>query len=66
MKKPNKFGRPAGVLNIGMSIVTALLISFGFLGYLKYGDDVAGSLTLNIPQDKMYSRNAIDFTLYNR
>lgn len=53
MKNPSDFSRPAGVLNIGMTIVTTLYIAFGFFGYLKWGEDVAGSLTLNLPQSEM-------------
>jgi len=50
MKKPGQFTKPFGVLNVGMTIVTCLLLVMGFLGYLKYGDEVEGSLTLNLPQ----------------
>lgn len=50
MKKPLKFDTPVGVLNIGMVFVTILFTSFGFFGYLKWGEEVAGSLTLNLPQ----------------
>jgi proton-coupled amino acid transporter len=53
MKKPEQFTKPFGVLNVGMAIVTSLLLVTGFLGYLKYGDDVKGSLTLNLPQEEM-------------
>jgi proton-coupled amino acid transporter len=53
MRHPEQFTRPFGVLNIGMAIVTILLITVGFLGYLKYGDKVEGSLTLNLPQQDM-------------
>jgi proton-coupled amino acid transporter len=53
MKKPEQFTKRFGVLNIGMTIVTSLLLVMGFLGYLRYGDDVAGSLTLNLPEDDM-------------
>lgn len=52
MKKPRKFVRPSGVLNVGMTVVTILYISVGFLGYLKYGDAVKGSITLNIPEEE--------------
>lgn len=51
MKKSKNFDRPAGVLNVGMIIITTLLIFFGFFGYLKWGDNTAGSLTLNLPDD---------------
>lgn len=53
MKKPSNFSRPVGVLNVGMIFVTTLFITFGFFGFLKWGDDVAGSLTLNLPQQQM-------------
>lgn len=50
MKKPTNFTRPAGVLNIGMSVVTILYITVGFLAYLKYGESIKGSVTLNLPE----------------
>lgn len=53
MKEPQKFSMLAGVLNIGMTIVTFIFISFGFIGYWKYGEDTQGSLTLNLPQHEM-------------
>jgi proton-coupled amino acid transporter len=49
MKKQEQFTKPFGVLNIGMTIVTSLLLVMGFIGYLRYGDEVEGSLTLNLP-----------------
>jgi len=38
-----------GVLNTSMVIVTCLYIAIAFFGYLKYGDNVEGSITLNLP-----------------
>jgi proton-coupled amino acid transporter len=32
-----------------MFIVGALYIAVGFFGYLKYGDNAVGSVTLNLP-----------------
>ncbi|XP_047524510.1 proton-coupled amino acid transporter-like protein CG1139 [Pieris napi] len=55
MRKPEQFQKPLGVLNVGMAVVGCVFISMGFLGYLKWGDDVAGSLTLNLPQGKVIS-----------
>lgn len=54
MKTPEDFGGTTGVLNTGMVIVACLYTSVGFFGYLKYGDGVKGSITLNLPQDEMY------------
>uniref|UniRef100_A0A1B6DX41 Amino acid transporter transmembrane domain-containing protein n=1 Tax=Clastoptera arizonana TaxID=38151 RepID=A0A1B6DX41_9HEMI len=51
MKNPQKFKSPLGVLNLGMIIVTVTLLTTGIVGYLKYGDNVEGSLTLNLPSD---------------
>lgn len=50
MKEPEKFDKPLGPLNIGMSAVMCLLISLGFMSYFKYGDDIRDSVTFNLPQ----------------
>lgn len=52
MKKPEKFNSRFGVLNVTMVGITTLFIITGFIGYLKWGEDVQGSLTLNLdPND---------------
>ncbi|XP_028176120.1 proton-coupled amino acid transporter 4 [Ostrinia furnacalis] len=51
MKTPEDFGGWSGVLNTGMVIVAALYTAIGFFGYLKYGEHVLGSITLNLPND---------------
>ncbi|CAH2215809.1 jg878 [Pararge aegeria aegeria] len=48
MRNPEQFQKPLGVLNVGMVVVASIFVTVGFLGYLKWGDDVAGSLTLNL------------------
>ncbi|GFG39620.1 hypothetical protein Cfor_02894 [Coptotermes formosanus] len=58
MMKPEQFTKRFGVLNIGMTVVTCLLLVMGFLGYLKYGDKVEGSLTLNLPQEDIQCSDA--------
>lgn len=50
MKKPKKFSRPAGVLNIGMVFVASLFIIVGFVGYWQWGELVKGSVTVNLPE----------------
>ncbi|XP_058816422.1 proton-coupled amino acid transporter-like protein pathetic [Topomyia yanbarensis] len=49
MKTPQNFIGCPGVLNFGMATVVVLYTSVGFLGYLKYGDETKGSITLNLP-----------------
>lgn len=49
MKTPADFGGINGVLNTGMIIVVCLYTAIGFFGFLKYGSDVKGSITLNFP-----------------
>lgn len=53
MKKPQSFSKVLGVLNVGMVFVTGIFISFGAIGYWKYGEDTEGSLTLNLPTNEM-------------
>lgn len=54
MKQPRKFTKSFGVLNVGMVIVTVMYLVVGCLAYLKYGDDIKGSVTLNLPQHEVY------------
>lgn len=49
MKTPKSFGGWFGVLNISMTIIVALYIGMGFLGYWRYGDESKDSITLNFP-----------------
>ncbi|KAJ8982386.1 hypothetical protein NQ317_009641 [Molorchus minor] len=58
MKEPRKFGQPLGVLNVGMSIVAILYVVVGFLAYLKYGEKIEGSVTLNLPETEIYQNTA--------
>ena len=52
MRNPRDLIGWNGVLNTSMVIVTCLYIAVGFFGYLKYGEDVVGSITLNLPGDQ--------------
>ncbi|OWF52908.1 proton-coupled amino acid transporter 2-like [Mizuhopecten yessoensis] len=49
MRHPEDFGGCAGILNLGMTFVVCLYTAMGFYGYLKYGDQAEGSITLNLP-----------------
>lgn len=49
MKTPQHFIGCPGVLNTGMAFVVVLYATVGFLGYLHYGPETKGSITLNLP-----------------
>ncbi|XP_044272839.1 proton-coupled amino acid transporter-like protein pathetic isoform X1 [Tribolium madens] len=62
MKSPQKFVGLFGVLNQGMTYVTILYIILGFLGYLKYGELTADSITLNLPREE-YAAQAVNLLI---
>ena len=49
MKTPAAFGGWFGVIDLAMTVAMALYAAMGFYGYLRFGDDVQGSITLNLP-----------------
>lgn len=53
MSNPEHFLGCPGVLNATMLVVVILYAVVGFFGYLKYGESVLGSITLNLPEDEM-------------
>lgn len=57
MKTPQNFIGCPGVLNFGMIFVVTLYASVGFLGYLKFGEQTQGSITLNLPVEHMWVLN---------
>ena len=42
-----------GVLNITLLIATVFYLSVGTVGYLRFGDTVASTITLNMPRDQL-------------
>ncbi|XP_048480903.1 proton-coupled amino acid transporter-like protein CG1139 isoform X2 [Plutella xylostella] len=55
MAKPQHFLGCPGVLNATMILVTLLYTAIGATGYLAYGDQVLGSVTLNLPQHEIFA-----------
>jgi len=53
MEKPQDLGKWNGVLNKSMLIVAILYLSVGVFGYIKYGNECTGSITLNLPQGEL-------------
>lgn len=53
MSKPQQFQSPFGVLNMGMVVVIILYTTMGCMAYLKFGDDIGGSVTLNLPEEAL-------------
>lgn len=53
MKNPAHFIGCPGVLNTGMFLVVIFYAFTGFFGFLKYGTETEGSITLNLPQDEV-------------
>ena len=51
LKDPEKMTGPFGVLSCGMGVITLIYASCGFLGYLTYGKEAEGSITLNLPDE---------------
>lgn len=52
MKTPRSFVKPCGVLNFSMSIIVTLYTAIGFFGYIRYGSNIKGSITLNLPNEE--------------
>ncbi|XP_023942840.1 proton-coupled amino acid transporter-like protein CG1139 [Bicyclus anynana] len=51
MKTPKDFVGKFGVLNRAMISIIILYVGMGLFGYLQYGHDAAGSITLNLPSE---------------
>ncbi|PZC83426.1 hypothetical protein B5X24_HaOG207809 [Helicoverpa armigera] len=58
MRKPQDFLGCPGVLNAAFTVIAVMYAFVGFVGYLRFGDEVRGSLTLNLPQEEVLAQTA--------
>lgn len=52
MVKPQQFLGYPSVLLIAMIVVTVMYTIMGVLGFIRFGDEIRGSITLNLPTDE--------------
>ncbi|KHJ41202.1 transmembrane amino acid transporter protein [Trichuris suis] len=52
-KTPGNLLRWNGVINTSYGIITILSVAVGMFGYIKYGEAIQGSITLNLPKDEV-------------
>ena len=53
MRSPREMLGFTGVLNTSMVLVAVSYVAMGFYGYLKYGNEIKSSITLNLPSGSM-------------
>ncbi|XP_049884501.1 proton-coupled amino acid transporter-like protein CG1139 [Pectinophora gossypiella] len=58
MKNPKEFVGLFGLFNIGMCVIIALYLVVGIFGYIKYGDEIEASITLNLPKTQKKAQAA--------
>ncbi|XP_070074424.1 proton-coupled amino acid transporter-like protein CG1139 isoform X1 [Drosophila takahashii] len=56
MRRPENFSTRFGVLNSTMFFTTGLFIFTGFVSYVRWGEEVAGSITLNLVVEEVFSQ----------
>uniref|UniRef100_A0A1B0A3G8 Amino acid transporter transmembrane domain-containing protein n=1 Tax=Glossina pallidipes TaxID=7398 RepID=A0A1B0A3G8_GLOPL len=50
MRDPYDFNRPLGILNAITALITVIFIFTGVTSYIKWGEEVKGSITLNLDE----------------
>ncbi|XP_030379956.1 proton-coupled amino acid transporter 4-like [Scaptodrosophila lebanonensis] len=56
MREPEQFSSRWGVLNLTMVFITGLFIFTGFVSYMRWGELVEGSITLNLNVEDVMSQ----------
>lgn len=52
MRKPQQFLGYPSILLIAMTIITVMYFTMGFFGFIRFGEEVRGSITLNLPTNE--------------
>ncbi|VDK63929.1 unnamed protein product [Anisakis simplex] len=63
LTKPDDMIGLTGVLSVGMCLVVAVNSAFGFFGYITFGENVKGSITLNLPPTMILTAVKVLITL---
>lgn len=63
MKRPHQMGGWSGIINLSYVILLILYFTVGFFGYLRFGDEAKGSITLNLPKEPLYDAVRAIFTV---
>ncbi|XP_072931462.1 proton-coupled amino acid transporter-like protein acs [Epargyreus clarus] len=63
MKTPKSFGRPCGVLNVGMTFIVLLYVAVGALGYVFCSSQCRDSITLDLPQGPLATSVIVMFAV---
>ncbi|XP_075991574.1 proton-coupled amino acid transporter-like protein acs [Anticarsia gemmatalis] len=63
MKTPRDFVSKFGVLNCSMVSIIIMYVGMGLFGYLQYGNDAEGSITLNLPSHTEILANVVQCLL---
>ncbi|VDK83444.1 unnamed protein product [Litomosoides sigmodontis] len=63
MTHPQHFIKWNGVLNCSCVVVMIIFAMMGFYGYLAVGDEVADTITLNVPHEPMYQSIKLIFAI---
>ncbi|VVC38343.1 Amino acid transporter, transmembrane domain [Cinara cedri] len=53
MKYPERFSSKFGVINVSLIPIAGLYAFIGFFGYLRYGEETKGSITLDLPSEEI-------------
>ncbi|CDW59035.1 proton coupled amino acid transporter 4 [Trichuris trichiura] len=56
-RNPSFFLKWNGVLNVSCVLVTIFYVAIGFFGYIRYGENIKDSITLNLPYDEPLARS---------